>query len=144
MPVYAIETSYHLPIFREVTVEALSLEEACRLALDCDDWSNEKADHECAGETYVSGAWLGPDAYKGQSLPVPTRFDENILRRANHFSEMLALLKEAARPIRSGTEPWLLRVEAAIRKAEAILSDAPDPDEAPAHLMTLGAKRRLF
>jgi hypothetical protein len=130
MPVYSIETSYHLPIFRQAAFEAHSLEEACRLALESDDWSDEKADYDCAGETYVSGIWLGPEAYKGQSLPVPTRFDENILRRANHFSEMLAFLKEAARPRRPGTEPWLSRVEAAIRKAEAILSDAPDPDEA--------------
>lgn len=129
MPVYCVETSFHLPIYRQATFEAHSLEDACRLALEDGDWSNEQADYDCAGETYVSGAWLGPDADEGQSLPVPRRFDETILRRANHFSEMLALLKEVPRPMRPDMDPWLSRLEAAIRKAEAILSDAPDPDE---------------
>lgn len=129
MPLYLIETSYHLPIYRHAAFEAASPKEACHRALEDDDWSNQRADFDCAGETYVSGIWLGAKAYEAESLPVPTQFDENVLRRASHFNEMLALLKEAAAHLQPDAN-WISRTEAAIRKATAILGDAPDPEDA--------------
>ena len=38
------------------------MEEACRLAVDGDDWSDEKHDYESAGKTYVTGIWSGENA----------------------------------------------------------------------------------
>ena len=57
MPVFTIETTYRLPVYRHQTYEAATMEEACRLAVDDDDWSDEKRDYESAGETYVTGIW---------------------------------------------------------------------------------------
>ncbi len=84
MPKYTIETTYHLPIFRHQTIEAPTLEAACRLATDGDDWSGERQDHETAGETYVSGAWHGAGAaYHEPAPPVPSRFHETIQSKAD-------------------------------------------------------------
>jgi hypothetical protein len=53
---------YRLPVFRHRTYEAGTLEEACQLAQTDPDWLGSKVDHECAGEIFISGVWLGPDA----------------------------------------------------------------------------------
>jgi hypothetical protein len=87
MPVFTIETTYHLPIYRHRSYVADTLEQACRLALVDQDWRFERCDYDNSGEVYVSGAWLGPDmAYHGRALPVPSHFDEAIQRKAEHFS----------------------------------------------------------
>ncbi|HRO01274.1 MAG TPA: hypothetical protein PLX43_07185, partial [Nitrobacter sp.] len=56
-----IEITYHLPVYRQRSYEAANLAEACRLAVEDDDWDNEKRDYETAGETYVTGIWEGQD-----------------------------------------------------------------------------------
>ena len=77
MPVFTIETTYRLPIYRHRTYAAATLEEACRLAIADDDWWNQKHDYDNSGPTCVSGAWLGEDAvYDGPALPVPSEFGE--------------------------------------------------------------------
>lgn len=77
MPIFTIETSYRLPVYRHRTYEADSLEEACRRAVEDDDWSSGKHDYDNAGETHVSGAWKGADAaYRGQALSPPPNGDE--------------------------------------------------------------------
>ena len=69
MPTFTIETTYHLPIFRHGTYQADTPDEACRLAIEDDDWSDEKSDWDSSGETYVSGVWQGADsAYRGPAL----------------------------------------------------------------------------
>jgi hypothetical protein len=121
MPAYTIETTYHLPIYRHRTYVADTLEQACRLATLDEDWRFERRDYDCAGHTYVSGAWLGADiAYRGAPLPVPSRFDETVQRKADHFGELLRLLKG----VNATEDP----IRAAIAKGEAILSGADDPD----------------
>jgi hypothetical protein len=50
MPVFTLETTHRLPIFRHRNIEAPTLEEACRLAIKNDDWSGER-DYETAGAT---------------------------------------------------------------------------------------------
>ena len=73
MPLFTIETTYRLPVYRHRTYEAASIDEACRLAVDDDDWSDEKHDHESAGETYVTGIWSGENAaYSGAAQPIPS------------------------------------------------------------------------
>jgi hypothetical protein len=121
MPAFTIETTYRLPIYRHRSYEADTLEQACRLAVDDDDWRFERRDYECAGETYVTGAWLGRDiAYQGAALPVPSQFDETVRRKADHYATLLGFLKQCARP----SDPV---VQAAIAEAEAILAGKPHP-----------------
>ena len=121
MPVFTIETTYHLPIYRHRTYTADTPEQACRLALADQDWRFERRDYDNSGDVYVSGAWLGRDmAYHGTALRVPSRFDETVQRKAEHFAALLSLLKRLAHG-----DP---AAQAAIAKAEAILSGADDPD----------------
>jgi hypothetical protein len=55
MPRFTIETTYRLPVYRQRSYEAETLEEACRLAVEDDDWSEQKEDYESSGETYATG-----------------------------------------------------------------------------------------
>lgn len=131
MPRFTIETTYHLPVYRHRTYEADTLEQACRLAVEDDDWSDEKRDYESAGETFVSGVWPGFDAaYRGVPVPIPSHFRETNERQAAHFETLLGILKILAHARASQTPDlpfWLARAEAAVAKAEAILAGAPDP-----------------
>src|SRR5262245_43419897 len=121
MPVFTIETTYRLPVYRHRTYTADTLEEACRLAVADDDWWEQKHDYDSSGQIYVSGTWEGPDAaYEGEPLPVPSPFDEALQRKADHFETLLGLLKKCA-PAGDAA------VEAAIATAEAILGRAGDP-----------------
>jgi hypothetical protein len=131
MPVFTIETTYHLPIYRQRTYEAGTLDDACRLAIDDEDWDNEKSDVDTSGDTYVTGIWQGADAaYRGTAFAIPAQFGETIQRKADHFETLLGILKGLAHPP-TGAVPnppvWRQRADAAIARAEAILGGAPDP-----------------
>lgn len=65
MPLYTIETTYRLPCYRQRTFEARSLEAACRLALQDEDWDSDNCDYETVGETYITGVGMSPAAYSG-------------------------------------------------------------------------------
>ena len=81
MPVFTIETSYRLPVYRQANYAAATIEDACRLALADDDWSGEQLDYETSGESIISGVWHGADsAYRGDALPVPEQFGETVAR----------------------------------------------------------------
>ena len=131
MPKFTVETTYHLPIYRHRNYEADTLDQACRLAVADDDWSDEKSDVDNSGETYVSGVWQGVDAaYRGPALPIPSQFSEAIQRKADHFETLLGVLKILAHVENLGAPDlpyWLPKAHAAIAKAEAILASAPDP-----------------
>ncbi len=133
MPAYTVETTYRVPVYRQRTYHAATPAEACRQAIEDDDWSNDKLDYEAAGETYVTGIWLGADAaYSGETVPVPSHFDETIQRKAAHFEVLFGLLKIviADQVAQRRTDAyWLARADAAVAKAEAILAGARDPDE---------------
>jgi hypothetical protein len=133
MPTYTIETTYRVPVYRQRTYDAATPAEACRKAIEDDDWSNDKLDYECAGEPYVTGIWLGADAAcSGETVPVPSHFDETIQRKAAHFEVLFGLLKIviADQITERRTDAyWLARANAAVAKAEAILAGARDPDE---------------
>jgi hypothetical protein len=132
MPSFTIETTYRLPVYRQQTYEAATMDEACRLAVDGDDWSDEKHDYESAGETYVTGIWSGENAaYGGVAQPIPPHYAETPQRVALHFEVLLGLVKVLAS--QSDTEQldrafWLERAQSAIAKAEAILADGREPD----------------
>ncbi len=133
MPAYTIETTYRVPVYRQRTYDAATPAEACRQAIEDDDWSNDKLDYEAAGETYVTGIWLGADAaYSGETVPTPSHFDEAIQRKAAHFEVLFGLLKivVADQIAERRTDAyWLVRANAAVAKAEAILAGARDPGE---------------
>jgi len=144
MPAYTIETTYRVPVYRQRTYHAATPAEACRQAIEDDDWSNDKLDYEAAGETYVTGIWLGTDAaYSGEAVPVPSHFDETVQRKAAHFEVLFGLLKivVADQVAQRPTDTYrLARSNAAVAKAEAILAGARDPDEPvpvprPAHIL---------
>ena len=132
MPHFTIETTYHLPTYRHRTYEVDTLAQACQLALEDDDWSDEKSDTDTSGATYVSGIWLGTgSAYTGSALPIPSQFTDAIQRKAGHFEILLGLLKILAH-VEDLDAPdlplWLPKARAAIAKAEAILAGEPDPE----------------
>lgn len=133
MPAYTIETTHRVPVYRQRTYDAATPAEACRQAIEDDDWSNDKLDFECASETYVTGIWLGADAaYSGAPVAVPSHFDETIQRKAAHFEVLFGLLKivVADQIAEQRTDAyWLARANAALAKADAILAGARDPDE---------------
>ena len=132
MPSFTIETTYRLPVYRQQTYEAATMEEACRLAVDDDDWSDEKHDYESAGKTYVTGIWSGENAaYTGAAQPIPAHYVETPQRIALHLEVLLGLVKVLAS--QSDTEQLdrafrLERAQPAIAKAEAILAGSRDPD----------------
>lgn len=132
MPFFTIEATYRIPVYRQRTHEAGTVEQACRLAVEDDDWSDQKEDFESSGETYITGAWPGPDsAYRVTTLPVPSQFGETMQRKADHFETLLGILKVLAHaPDGAAPDPpfWRQRADAAIAKAEAILVGARDPD----------------
>jgi hypothetical protein len=132
MPVFTIETTYRLPIYRQRTYEAETVEKACNLAVADEGWDDEKSDVDTSGETYVTGAWEGHDAaYSGRTLPIPSQFGEQIRRKAEHFEILLSLLIVFAHAPGSGladAATWRQRADVTIAKAEAILAGERDPE----------------
>lgn len=128
MPLYTVETTYHLPVYRHRTYEAASADEACKLAIEDDDWSCELADHEKAGQTFVTGIWRGRDAAReGKPVAASGRFGQTVQRKAELFETLVRLLREPTQPMglsRHDFDSWLLRALAAIAVAEGVLRDA--------------------
>jgi hypothetical protein len=145
MPTYTVEATYRVPVYRQRTYEAATPDEACRRAIEDDDWSNDKLDYEAAGETYVTGIWLGADAaYSGDTVPVLSHFDATIQRKAAHFEALFGLLKivvadQVAQ--RRADAYWLARANAAVAKAEAILAGARESRRASRSAAALSRPR---
>ncbi|MBP0440448.1 hypothetical protein [Tianweitania sediminis] len=133
MPIFTIETTYRIPYYRQHTFEAATPEQACRLAVEDEDWSGELPDYECVGPTYVTGIWKGQDAaYEGEEIDVPSHFDATAHRMVTHFHELLEQLASIAQPIglpASEFDRWLPKARAAVDKAHAIIAGRCDPDQ---------------
>ena len=132
MPFFTIRTTYRLPIFRQRTYEADTIEQACRLAISDEGWSDEESDVDTSGDTYVSGVWQGANTIdRGISIAIPSQFGETIQRKANHLETLLGILKMMAQAPNSNLPEsafWRTRAEAAVAKAEAILAGVREPD----------------
>lgn len=132
MPTYTIETTYRLPAYRHQSYDAETPAQACRLAIEDEDWTGEKLDYETAGENYITGIWLGADAaYDGPSIPVPPQFEDGVQRRIAHFEVLLGVLKILTNDALAGriaSQDWLTKATWAVAKAEAFLADARGPD----------------
>lgn len=139
MPPFTVETTFRMPYYRQRTYEAETAEDACRLAVEDEDWDSAKRDWECAGETYVTGVWSGTDmAYEGTAFTVPSDFDEAIQRKADHFHELTDLLDTVARATavsQADFEAWRPRALAALAKAKAVIEGRRDPGEMPVELV---------
>lgn len=105
MPAYTIETTYNLPILRHGTYTADMPESACKAAIADDNRESAKKDQDSSGEVHVTDIGAGKNAsYTGSSIPVRSRFNDAVQRRARHFEILLGLLKilfhdvHAARP----------------------------------------------
>lgn len=133
MPEFTIETTYHLPVYRQRTYAAETPEAACRLAIADDDWSGQKEDAESAGETFVTGIWRGADAaHRGRTVQIAPHFGETMQRKARHFEVLLGLLKILLADCEAGrttASEWTGKANWAVKRAEAILDGARGPDE---------------
>lgn len=106
MPIYTIETTYHLPVYRQRTYNADTIADACRKAIEDDGWADAKEDVDTSGETYVSGIWQGADAaYSGPAILIPSQFAETVERKAGHFEILLGLSSSCSRTCRPPDRP---------------------------------------
>lgn len=137
MPIFGIETTYRLPVYRQGEYEADTLAEACRLAIEDDNWDASKEDVEGAGEIHVTEVVsVNLEPYHVEQLRIPSQFGESVQRKADHFTELLAQLSLVAQPMGLSAQDfarWLPAAQAAVRKANAIIAAARDPDEGGAH-----------
>lgn len=80
MPKFTIETTYDLPVYRQVTYDAPDAETALAMAMADDDWSGQKEDIESGHDTRLTGAWVGEEAYRGDHVTIPAELgSSNIL-----------------------------------------------------------------
>ena len=133
MPKFTVEATYRMPYYRQRTYDATTVEEACRRAIEDDDWESELADYECAGPTYITGIWKGADtAYAGEEIAVPSHCQDTTHRMVDHFREMLDQLAFVAQPMglsKVDFERWLPKAVAAVEKARAIIEERRDPPD---------------
>jgi hypothetical protein len=105
---YTVETTVRRPFYKQNVYEAATPEDACRQALQGDDWEGEQLDDETAGAPYVTGLWIGEDsAYKGPSLPIPINGHASGEHKMHPLDLLLALLKRLASTPARDTLPRL-------------------------------------
>lgn len=152
MPVYTIETTYTLPMFRHGTYIADTPEAACKAALGDDNWESSKKNYDTSGEIHITGIWEGDNsAHAGSPITIPSQFDEAVQRRAHHFEILLGLLKMLLHDVQAARSPsgsWLAKSSWAIARGEAILAYAPDPTEPadapkPCHILARLEEERV-
>jgi hypothetical protein len=127
MPLYTIETTYHLPVYRQRTYDAATVEAACRLAIGDEGWDDGKEDVDTSGDTYVTGIWSGDVAHSGASLAIPEQFDETLQRKAELFDDLVEVLREPARKMGLSEHQfahWLPRALTVLGRADNIVRDA--------------------
>jgi hypothetical protein len=130
MPRFTIETTYRIPIYRQRAYEADTIEQACRLATEDDDWSEQKEDYDCSGDTYVTGVWPGGGGSVQRHCARRSVTVRRGRTKADHFKTPRGVLKalvQAPEGKLSDSPLWRQSADAAIAKAEAILAGAHDP-----------------
>ncbi len=90
---YVIERQYLLPVFQHLVIAADSVEDACRQAVEHDDWDDAKQDGDSARATTItairpvpddvadrdidpSSILYGDDGHGAGSLPIPVQYTE--------------------------------------------------------------------
>lgn len=59
MAKFTVQVEYLLPVYKNVVVEADSVEEACEKALQHDDWANAEEDYTSAGPDMIAAVEEG-------------------------------------------------------------------------------------
>jgi hypothetical protein len=94
MPKFTIETQYMLPVFRHQTIEADTLEEACQIAVEDDDWEHAEESYDGSGDVHVSGAWEGDRAYGDNPVTIPDEFLSETEKIQGDLIEALQMLAD--------------------------------------------------
>jgi hypothetical protein len=119
MPVFMIETTYKLPVYRERVFEARSLEDACLRAVLDTNWDDEKADIEASERTFVSGVWEGAvEADPARAQPIPRQFHDIHQNKGVLFDAMLQLLAAGCSSNSCGT--WRNAAQRLLAQAEQV------------------------
>ncbi|GAA0002254.1 hypothetical protein BRDID11002_22550 [Bradyrhizobium diazoefficiens] len=125
-----------MPIYRQRTYEAETLDQACDLAIADEGWDDNRSDVETSGDTYVTGAWEGRDAaFSGRRLAFPSRSASRSSARPA-ISRCCSVCSRYSSTLRRKAQ-WMSSFGAdardvAIAKAEAILAGENDPIEGAA------------
>lgn len=131
MPDFTIEIGFTIPIHRFRNYHAASIEEACRTALEDENWAEQKEAFQESGPTMIFGVREGQDnGHQIPAIPIPSQFRERQQRKAEHFETLLGILKLLLTEevfTSAKLTFWRRRAESAIAKAEAILAGGPDP-----------------
>jgi hypothetical protein len=93
MPLFTIESTFDLPVFRHASYDAPDLASACQLALQDDDWSQQRGSWDGSGATYITGAWAGRDtayAAGATEYTVPLPFTAQLDQLAGLLAEAMA------------------------------------------------------
>jgi hypothetical protein len=134
MPVYTIETTYDLPVYRQRSYSADTLAAACELALQDDDWECASNSYDGASPTYVTGAWRGRGtAYRhGHDLPIPAEHagpvalvaivQEALTAWAEQFDGTAAELHVSGADLVDWFASWRTRARAALVAAGVALT----------------------
>ena len=126
---FTIESTFYLPVFRQRTIDAASLYDACQQAIDDDEWGDATKDHDSSGPTFITGAWSGTDAaYSGTALTVPDEFAGDAARQAREIAvlqDALGALLDAMDPLVNARRPGTTALRGAVATARR-LSAAPD------------------
>lgn len=119
MPVFMVETTYKLPVYRERVYEASSPEHACLRAVLDTNWEDEKADIEASERTFVSGVWEGAvEADPARALPIPEKFYDVNQNKSALFDAMLRLLAAGCSSNSCGA--WRDEAQRVLAQAELI------------------------
>ncbi|MBX4898707.1 hypothetical protein [Rhizobium bangladeshense] len=123
MPVFMVETTYKLPVYRERVYEACSLEHACLRAVLDTNWEDEKADIEASERTFVSGVWEGAvETDPARALSIPQQFHDIDQNRSALFDTMVKLL--AAGCSSNSCRAWRDEAQRVLAQADLIGTDS--------------------
>jgi hypothetical protein len=75
---FTIEMTFLLPVYRQGTYEAETVEEACKMAVADQNWDSSKNDYDSCRPEYISGIWKGEDAHVGDNIELPAGFPREI------------------------------------------------------------------
>lgn len=130
MPKFTIESTFRVPHYRHTTYEAATFEEACKMAMEDQDWDHQKADYDSSGPEHITGAWEGEDsAYSGPALAVPAAMADDLTPEQRAAPAMLAALKALFKECTMTHKHWgegynAKEAQAAIDAAQAAIAAA--------------------
>ena len=129
MPIFTIETAHDVPVYRLRSYEADTVDKACRLAVEDEDWSIRKISHDTPAKPSSAASGRNRRSPLGAQPAGSLQYGDTMRRKARHFEVLLGLLKifTAADPAAPELALWRRRAVSAIAGVEAIMAAARDP-----------------